>query len=223
MSRMFKTVTKTWNPVIGCLHDCVYCWARDLAEGKLKVRSGKYVDGFEPRFFERELTKKFKPGQFVFVSDMGDLYGKWVPRDWILRVLAIEQAFPEVNFLNQTKNPERFHEFWFPPNAYLGTTIETNRDYGVTKAPSPATRYLELWIIEHPHKFVSIEPIMDFDLDELVGWMRDIKPDIIEIGADNYGHGLPEPPWEKVERLLQCLRQICPRVVEKDGLERLKG
>ncbi len=28
----------TWNPITGCLNDCSYCWARGLANGRLKSR-----------------------------------------------------------------------------------------------------------------------------------------------------------------------------------------
>ena len=64
---------------------------------------------------------------------------------------------------------------------------------------------------------------MDFDLAELGEWVAEIQPSIIEVGADNYHNHLPEPPWWKVERLLENLRGICATVVEKKGLERLKG
>jgi len=30
-TRMFDLVTETWNPITGCNHECVYCWARRLA------------------------------------------------------------------------------------------------------------------------------------------------------------------------------------------------
>ena len=64
---------------------------------------------------------------------------------------------------------------------------------------------------------------MDFDLEVMTRWLREIKPDIVEIGADNYHNHLCEPSWEKVRALLESLRKFVPRVVEKDGLERLKG
>ncbi len=221
MTRMFKTITRTWNPVKGCEHACVYCWARNLAETKLKD-TPRYSDGFKPGLIEKELAKKFKPGEFIFVTDMGDLYGAWVPREWILRVIEVEKSFPLTNFLNQTKNPIRFKEFDFPPHAYLGTTIETNRDYHLTKAPPPIERYKAIAQSNHIHKFISIEPICDFDLDKLLKWMREISPEIIEVGADNHRNNLPEPPWWKVKALLIGLRLVCPKVVEKTGLERLK-
>ena len=52
-------------------------------------------------------------------------------------------------------------------------------------------------------------------------WITEIHPQIIEVGADNYHNGLPEPPWEKVEKLLGSLKANFPTVVEKVGLDRL--
>jgi len=76
--------------------------------------------------------------------------------------------------------------------------------------------------LERFPKFVSIEPVMRFDLGRLLKIIWAIRPAIIEVGADNYGHNLPEPTWEEVQELLRRLREICPDVKEKDGLERLR-
>jgi len=228
VSRMFKSVTKTWNPEVGCLHGCIYCWARELATTRLK-NSPRYKDGFKPNFIPAELKKRFKPGEFVFVSSMGDLFGQWVPAEWIENVLMTIAKWPETTFLLQTKNPARFLDFRgeLPQNVYLGTTIETT-SYGyfqITRAPDLLDRYLAM--IDHNlarfRKFISIEPIMDFDLEKMVRWIKDIRPGIVEVGADNHKHNLPEPPWSKVEALLAKLREFCPEVKEKEGLERLRG
>ena len=86
----------------------------------------------------------------------------------------------------------------------------------------PLRRWIDLMALKHPRKFVSVEPIMDFDLRELTRWIGLLKPSIIEIGADNYNHNLPEPPWEKVEQLIKFCRGTGAQVVEKPGLERLR-
>lgn len=227
MARMFTIDGKrmrTWNPISGCLHSCTYCWARKLAETRLKG-SPRYKDGFQPTFHAEDLKKKFKPGEFVFVTDMGDAWGWWTPRDQLEQVIEVERKFPETRFLNQTKSPMSFHRFQFPGNTVLGTTIETNRYfpqfYVGQGVGAPSDRMGWMASLAHPHKFVSIEPIMDFDLEEFVRWIGHIRPEIVEVGADNYGHHLPEPDGMKVVSLLNALREFVPQVIMKDGLERL--
>jgi protein gp37 len=225
MSKMFTFNGKpmqTWNPFTGCQHDCIYCWARPLATGRLKSKK-KYEFGFAPAFHAEELDKKFKPGSFVFVSDMGDIaYASLHSLNLILDVI---ERHPLTEFLFCTKRPSCYFAVGvvFPANLYLGATIETNRTYpDISRAPSPFGRFMALGSINHPKKFVSIEPIMDFDLDIMVSWMVSLAPAIVEVGADNHGHQLPEPPADKVIALLAELRKFVPNVVEKEGLERLK-
>ncbi len=136
MSRMFRHVTTTWNPIVGCKHLCVYCWARRLAVTKLR-HLPQYKDGFETsKLVENAFKKRFKPGEFVFVSDMGDMFGSWVPSEWILKVINYIRRFPRTTFLFLTKNPSRYHEFIdiMPENTVLGTTIETDNESFVDMA-----------------------------------------------------------------------------------------
>ena len=189
--------------------------------------SPKYRNGFEPTFHEKELKVKFKPGEFIFVSSMGDLFGDWVLSEQICQVFDVISRFRDTNFLLQTKNPARFSGFILPHNIYAGVTIETDVHYQcISSAPSTFSRYRAMVDLTNApmgvRKFLSIEPIMDFTIDGLTKWVADMKPDIIEVGADNHGHNLLEPSWGKVEELLRRLRDICPDVKEKDGLERLR-
>lgn len=220
MSKMFRSVHKTWNPCVGCRHWCAYCWANDLAL-RMQKQGGKYKDGFEPRFFPKELEKQFKSGQFVFVVDMGDLFGSWVPVEWIQQVLDTIKKWPETDFLLMTKNPKRYHEFEFTDNVVLGTTLESNREYDGTLAPTPWGRFVTF--SEHPHvrKFISIEPIMDFDLGTMLSWVRELRPEIVEVGADSYGHKLPEPDTGKIMALIIGLESTVPKVNIKDSMKRL--
>jgi len=218
---MFQFVTRTWNPIKGCLHNCVYCWARRLAETKLKS-TRKYRDGFLPRFFPHELNVRFKPNEFVFVADMGDMFGKWVPDSWIKSVINVTKRFPKTTFLFLTKNPARYQDFvdLFGDNCILGATIETNRNYNVTKAPPPAKRYKAMKEIDFDRKFVSIEPVMDFDYITFYEWIRDIGPEMVAIGYDNYNNGLPEPPVSKVRRFISDLEKftkVWVKTIKEDG------
>ncbi|MBA7469601.1 hypothetical protein ES707_04873 [subsurface metagenome] len=223
-SRMFQVGGKpmvTWNCWVGCDFLCTYCNARRTALTRLR-NSPRYKDGFSPHLVEQELGRKFKPGSFVFVGYMGDI--SFASRPIIIDLTCRIAEQPEVNFLFCTKSPLHYwhwHIVW-PENLYLGATIETNRDYRLTRAPAPLYRYIAMRALDHPKKFLSIEPVCDFDLDEMLSWITEIDPQIIEVGADNYHNNLPEPPWDKVERLIKGLEDICPTVVRKVGLERLE-
>jgi len=225
-SRMFNFVTLTWNPVVGCKHLCKYCWARKLALTKL-VNSHRYKDGFKPKLIEKELQRKFRKNELVFVSDMGDLFGDWVPKDWIKKVLECIKNNPQTIFLLLTKNPKRYLEFVdeFPPNCILGITIETNKDIINTKkyseisiAPKPSERIK--WIKKLRKKWngflmIAIEPIMDFDFELFYQFIKEILPTFVVIGKDNYKNNLPEPPDEKIEKFIEEINKITTIVIKK--------
>ena len=184
----------------------------------------KYKYGFKPNIAESELEKRFRK-QYVFACDMGDLFGDWVPKDWILKVLKAVRNSPSSYFLFLTKNPKRYFEFLevFPKNLVLGATIETNREYKVSSAPTVTERYEVMARIPYHNKMVSIEPIMDFDLDVMIEWLiKWIQPEFVSIGADSKGHNLPEPPAGKVKELIQELQKFT-EVKIKDNLKRILG
>jgi len=219
-NRMFKHVTTTWNPIVGCLHNCKYCWARRLAETKLR-HLPQYRDGFtKPKLVEAAFKRRFKPGDQVFVSDMGDMWGAWVPDEWIKRVLDYIRGFPDTTFLFLTKNPGRYLDYTgvIPGNVVLGVTIETNRPTltaEISDAPSPILRYQAMAKLDYPRKLVSIEPILSFDHEVMVEWIRDIDPEIVYVGYDNYGNMLIEPPLKHTLRLVRELRRMGYRVEAK--------
>src|SRR5262249_12127656 len=91
----------SWNPVTGCLHGCAYCYARELAYRDSYKAS--YPIQFAPLFHHERLqdplntvpgTDRPQDGR-VFVYSMADLFGEWVPPDWIDAVLAAALAAPE--------------------------------------------------------------------------------------------------------------------------------
>lgn len=224
MGRMFIVdgkPMKTWNVWVGCDFRCSYCNARKAALTRFK-HIPRYQNGFLPKLVESEFTKHFKPGEFVFIAYMGDIF--FATRGQILRILQRVKQFPETSFLLQTKNPSIFGAWQvnFPPNVYLSTTIETNRDYHLTMAPPPIERVRSLKDYLHPHKFLSIEPIMDFDLEELSQWVELINPDIVAVGYDNYGNRLVEPRLDKTLALIGELEKfttVMRKTIRKAGNE----
>jgi len=217
-SRMFPFITCTWNLLGGeCKHGCRYCWARALAR---KNNMAKYFG--EPRLIEKEMQRQFKADDFVFVCDMLDLLGEWVPSD-LIKVILGKIASSLGTFLLLTKNPKCYLELldFLPMNVVLGCTIESDISYSeVSKAPSQfqrlywMTKLAEVERIRsadgrNSHKlFVAIEPILAFDLRSfsniLCNW---IKPWAVAVGYDNYRNKLSEPPLEKTLQLIDRLEK----------------
>lgn len=107
----------TWSPVTGCKHGCDYCYANKIAQ---RI----YPERFEPTFRPNRLGEPAtvrKPSK-IFVCDMGDLFGAWVPRAWIECVLGATQETPEHQFQFLTKNPDGYIGHVFEDNAWLGVT-----------------------------------------------------------------------------------------------------
>jgi len=133
---------------------------------------------------------------------MGDMWGEWVPRTWIEKVLRTLKPKRDRGFLFLTKNPKRYHEFLgeFTENMMLGATIETNRAYNLSKAPTPRERFEEMKRLDWKHKVIVVEPILDFD-SEFIDWVKSIRPETVYIGYDNYNCRLPEPELGKTKAL----------------------
>jgi len=152
---------------------------------------------------------------------MGDLLSKGFTDDDINQILTIIRDYPQLRFLICTKIPLRFHNFvdTIPSNCILGTTIESDNDELVSKwskAPAPSHRFEDTGALDYPHKMVSIEPIMDFDKDILMQWVKEIKPELIAIGYNNYPRfKLPEPPLDKTLEFISSMRTAGYKVVEK--------
>jgi DNA repair photolyase len=164
--------------------------------------------GFQPTFAEWRLKQKFPKGEFVFVSDMGDMWGNWVPKEWILKTLNALTAKPKTSFLFLTKNPKRYSEFleMFTDNMLLGATIETNRSYKLSRAPPQKARSKAMKNLDWKHKTVVIEPILDFD-QEFVDWIKEIRPEKVYVGYDNYNNRLPEPQLSKTQAFIDELQK----------------
>lgn len=143
----------TWNPVTGCLHgpeicSCSEkCYARALAR-----RFGKTEDekNFLPAFHPERLAARFDliPPSRIFVGSNADLFGDWVPREWIEAILEVCAENPQHRFLFLTKNSRRYWEFKFPSNCWLGQSI--------TKEP----KLNQLHFPPRLNMFISIEPYL---------------------------------------------------------------
>lgn len=150
----------TWNPVTGCLHGCPYCYARGIAN---RFKGGKaWPNGFEPMFHSERMEDVSKgwplgSGKKIFVCSMADLFGDWVPDEWIRRVIEVAWDFrtftnpPIFQFL--TKNPARYEKFIFPENCWLGMSLD-----GSGATDEAYLDFIDALQGKPNIRFVSVEP-----------------------------------------------------------------
>ncbi len=197
---MYEFVTHMWAPIRGkCSHDCSYCYMKKWGE-----QPPLHID-------KKDMATDLGAGNFIFVCHTIDLFADDVLAEWIIEVLYQLTGYPMNKYLLQSKNPKRFLDFIgkYPNNILFGTTIETNRFIVRSFAPPVSQRAMALAELSHKgfETMVTIEPIFDFDLDELIGLIELANPEWVNIGADSKGHDLPEPPKEKVEKLIEILQK----------------
>lgn len=202
----------TWNPVTGCRHGCKYCYARDISKSKGIT--------FEPRFHKYRLDApantptpehlKYARGiNHVFVCSMADLFGEWVPANWIQTVLNVCKKNKQWTFIFLTKNPERYHEFEFPKNSWVGATVDTQER---------ADRVHEVFkdLIYVPFAFVSCEPLLEPIEFEDIGIF-----DWLIIGGQSKTRKCPafQPKWKWVYNLTKDATENKVKVYWKPNLK----
>lgn len=237
----------TWNPITGCLNTCPYCYARRIAKrfsGGLEVREGVYAKwlnapvttpradgsehiepypyGFLPTLHRYRLgePKSVKTPQNIFVCSMADLFGDWVPDEWIEEVFAACEAAPQHRYMFLTKYPDRYHELHrrdaLPRsgNIWLGTTITR-----------PSDKYA--YFRNTPYKgFISVEPIL-----ECFGKPRALElPSWVILGAETgnrKGRVKPERQWiNDIVAAFDChgipifMKDSLLDIVGEDGMRR---
>lgn len=212
---MYDFVTHTWNTIKGeCFHNCSYCYMKRWGNQK------------PIRFDDKELKSDLGKDNFIFVGSSCDMFAENIPDEWILKTLNHCQKFDN-KYLFQTKNPDRFLDYIdscvITDKSVLCTTIESNREYPEIqcKSPSVANRALQMNEISKIIKtYVTIEPIMDFDLDEMVKLISICNPVKVNIGADSGNNNLPEPEKENISQLIEELKKFT-EINNKSNLKRL--
>ena len=223
---------QTWNPVTGCLHNCPYCYARKIAQrfGRKDIlktpfnmkypvydddrNTISYPFGFTPVFHRYRLLdepQKHKKPQNIFVCSMADLFGEWVPDDWIREVFAACEKAPQHRYLFLTKNPKKYIELakkgMFPRQHWYGYTATTDSD---------------LWKFHHADEcpcinlFISIEPIQD---EFVLPLSTHCPADWIIVGAETgnrKGKIVPKREW--IERIVRSCRASGVPIFLKNSL-----
>jgi protein gp37 len=139
---------------------------------------------------------------------MADLFGDWVPQDWIDQVLVKVREHPEWTFIFLTKNPKRLIDIEWPDNAWVGTTVDVQER---VKPAEDAFRQIKAKV-----NFLSCEPMQEqltFSDLSMFNWMI--------IGGRSVNSKLPEfkPPKEWIDDLVQAARAAGLKVYQKPNLD----
>lgn len=225
----------TWNPVTGCLHGCEYCYARKIANrfGRKYLPYGDglnvldermtgengvdpYPFGFEPTLHEYRLHEpvKIKEPQTIFVCSMADLFGKWVPDEWINMVFCACNAAPQHTYIFLTKNPKRLCEL------ANGNKLpkQSNFWYGSTVTNKQARRFPGRF---SDNTFISVEPLTE-SLDAGIGSFGSDRWVIVGAETGNRkGKVIPKKEW--VDEIVRAAKLTQAAVFMKESLRGLMG
>ena len=188
---MYPFVTHTWNAIKGiCFHDCPYCYMKKF-DGLLPIR-------FDPK----ELEVNLGNGNFIFVGSGTDAWAFDVPSD-----------------------PIRFLEFIGHPvmkKSVLCTTIETNVFYPDIVRNAPGTRKrakaMQKLASLGMRTYVTCEPLIKFDLPEMVELVSMCSPVQVNIGRNSRQDiTLPEPTRNEVQALITELQKFTKVVVKSNA------
>ena len=165
-----------------------------------------YPYDFLPTFHKYRLEEpaKIKKPQNIFVCSMADLFGEWIPDEWIKAVFEACEKAPQHRYLFLTKNPKRYERLMFfgsLENFWLGTTITNN------KMPD--------FVDSRINSFLSIEPIQEAISKNRfgggIGWV------IIGTETGNRrGKVIPERKW--IESIVDECRRANTPVFMKNNL-----
>ena len=212
---------KTWNPFLGCEYDCSYCepsfkkvlkWIanKNRCEGCRDYRPHYHPERLRPQNIPSEET--------VFVFGQGDI--SFCDPEYVRRTFGVirrKHSKVKKSYYFQSKNPRCLGQYIgeYPEGTMLVTTLETNRDEGyeaISKAPRPSVRFRDFYDLDYPGKVVTVEPVMDFDVEAFLGWLCSLQDQgslqYVWFGFNSNPDkvGLPEPSEEKAQEFVELVQ-----------------
>lgn len=225
-ARRFGGASETHNNE--CCHECQWITEgtgeiHDLDEPVYDFDHGRnapYPFDFDPTFHRYKLDEpqRWKKTRNIFVCSMADLFGEWVPDEWIAEVFMACEAAPQHRYLFLTKNPARYMEL--AANGVI-TKDQSNFWFGST-ATMPEMPFF--WHNE-VNTFASIEPILRpfKDLtDDGIDPVSKLKWIIVGAETGNRKNKVvPQKAW--IDGIARIAKKVGTPVFMKESLRELMG
>lgn len=172
--------------------------------------------GFMPTIhkYRMDWPQKVKVGSTIMVCTDGDLFGPWVPEDWILQVFAAAEMAPQHQYIFLTQYPVRYQNL-----ANHGALPQKNNFwYGSTAT----IRSDGVWANEKYNTFVAIEPLLGPFEGDATKTFRKLKWAVI--GAEtgqNAGKVIPKAGW--IQDILTSADAAGTPVFMRSSMENVVG
>ena len=172
--------------------------------------------GFMPTIhkYRMDWPQKVKVGSTIMVCTDGDLFGPWVPEDWILQVFAAAEMAPQHQYIFLTQYPVRYQNL-----ANHGALPQKNNFwYGSTATILSDS----VWANEKYNTFVAIEPLLGPFEGDATKTFRKLKWAVI--GAEtgqNAGKVIPKAGW--IQDILTSADAAGTPVFMRSSMENVVG
>lgn len=175
-----------------------------------------YPFGFEPTYhrYRLKILDTLKAGKNIFVGAMADVFGDWVPDEWIEEIFEECKTKPQHNYMFLTKNPKRLCEL-----ANSGKLPQGENFWWGTTVTDKNCKTFQGRIRDNI--FISIEPLCEY-LDAGLGSFGRAK--LIIIGSETgnrYGKVKPAKEW--IDNICDAANLTGAAVFMKDSLIPIVG
>ena len=189
------------NPIVGCKQGCEDCMCSDMAT--------EMYGNFDPQFFPERLAafKNTKiPGSVnaksrnVLVCEMGDMLNPAIEDSWIEQTVEAMFDAPQWNFLVRTKFPNRYNDFNWPDNTWLGAIVTNQAEADAVGDAFKAGKYRDCI------QFLSCYPLRE-NIVFKPGTLANISWIIIGPTVGNSKIDPNQPEWNWVENIVLKARE----------------